>query len=371
MNYKQCEDFLELNRYNEDLSEDTLESLRHSLYERIGARIDVGRVILCLEPIIYSAATVAYLEHTLKLAGFKTMTYCEDALGDYRNRWKIGGKTISQKSLCEIVEMIQDGCQNEQVDTKIPSRIQVEQLVAEMLFVQSDAKVMLWHGFFYQMPRIEGVERYDVPSVSLKPYKVSSKNLKKQVFDYGEEKKVSLVAPGKEALVGACQTLELLDFLREKGLKVEEKHARAAFEEVQVRNYFGRIGNKPLFVLDEAQNKQTAQRLKEDIEEYLPGKQVVLLLGATKKTDIEGLLEQLCSKASFVLTVAPPGIDRIPSYELAQQVLRHHPGVSAVDSLEEAMEIIGMVLPKDGAVLAVGCKEMLSQVMAIVNKDVF
>lgn len=394
MNYKQCEDFLELNRYNEDLSEASLDRLRQSLYERLGGvkgdvtktesiamdahkevfdvadNAGVGKRIFCLEPLFFSVNTVAYLGRALKLAGYQVMVYDEDALGDYRNRWKIGGKTISQKRLCEIVEMVQEASlQNP--NQQAPSRKQLEQLMTEIVFCQSDAKVMLWHGFFSQVPRIDGVDRCDVPSVSLKPYKVSSKNLRKQVFDYGEQKKVSLAALGKEALEGACQTLELLDFLNENGLKVEVKHVRAAFEEVLAWNHFGIIGNRPYFVLDVAQSTQAAQRLKEDIEEYLPGKQIVLLLGATKKTNVEGLLGILCGKASFVLTVAPPRIDRIPSYELAQQVLKYHSGVSAVDSLEEAMEIIGMVLPKDGVVLAVGCNEMLSQVMAIVNKDIF
>ena len=68
----------------------------------------------------------------------------------------------------------------------------------------------------------------------------------------------------------------------------------------------------------------------------------------------------LIRKASFVITVAPSVRERIPSFDLASQIMQSYPAVTAVDSLEEAGEIVEMVLPKDGAVVTVGCAKLLS-----------
>lgn len=376
MNYKQCEDFLELHKYNEDLEQTKFEKLRQTVKElrrEETSQAEVSqtdKLMITFNPLTFTVATVNHLGYALKFAGYQTMVYCQKNLGDYRNRWKIGNKPLSQKKLCEAVEQIQTALVQLSMD-QVPSRSQMELLITETLFLASDWKVLVWYGRNENAPALEEAISYQASLAEDIPYKMKTKSLKKQVFDFGKWEKVTLTAPGREAFRGACQFLQLIDFLEEKGLKLEERWVRAALEDTSVNNYFGVIGRKPLFVLDEAQDRQSAFRLKEDMEEYLSGKQVVLLMGATKRTDIESILETLCEKVSFVLTVAPPVRDRIPSYELAQNVMKYHPGVSAVDSMEEAIEILGVMLPKDGAVLAVGCEEMLSQVIAIVNREIF
>lgn len=381
MNYKQCEEFLEQNRSNEDICSSQLGILRSKLIEHLGlgktlqersVSGQAGMIALCFDDTLSHAWAMLFLEKALKEAGIKTICFSEMALGDYRNRWKIAGKSLSQKSLCEMIE-----CMNEVLElmkdsgettVSIPSIKQIELLVAEMVLYQSDAMVLLYSKRFQDLPKMEGVFYFEVPDDQEASYKITKQTQKKQFLDYKDWKGIQLASLGKEALLGACQVVDLQPFWLKHGWKVEERHLRAAFEDNYLAAGCGVASAKPLILLDCVWDVKDAQRLTEDIKQYLPDKQVILILGATKQTKVEEILPILCPQISYILTVAPPRVDRIPSYELAQEVLKVSSYVTAVDSLEEAFEIVRMVLPKDGVVITVGCQELLNRVIQIVNK---
>ena len=365
MNYKQCEEFIELNRGNPDLPTRQFQDLRNKLLTSL--RLEDGlcenQTILIFEEAGACEWAMLYMEKALKLAGTKAMCYSQRALGDYRERWKVGCKCISQKSLCEVIEaLVQCLAQSD-----APSLKQIEDLVAEVFFIQSGAKVLLCDKSFSALSQWER-GCFEVKESEELVYKVTKKNLKKQVFDYKNWKAVQLSSLGKEAVSGACVAFECLPLLEQRGLEVKEQHLKTAFEETYAATAFSVFGTKPFIVLANVRDEQSARDLQQNIKDYLPEKLLVGILGARKDTDTQQMLSSLCQSLSYILTVAPPVPDRIPAYELAQEVLKLTPSVTAVDSVEEAFEIVKMILSKEGVVLAVGCPQLLSKVMEIVNK---
>lgn len=55
------------------------------------------------------------------------------------------------------------------------------------------------------------------------------------------------------------------------------------------------------------------------------------------------------------------------SYELAQEVARVHPQVTAVDSLEEAVEISHLLAGREDVILAFGSLSFLGRLMDIME----
>jgi len=267
MNYNQCLECLELNRENAELSDGQLAMLRSKLQIQT---VEDKKVIRLKKD---AALQMSYLEKGFKYAGIKCMVYDTKALGDYRNRWRIGGKMISQKMLCEAVEQIQ--AHGEQM----PGMLQTEGLITEFLFAQSDAKVLL----------LEGRDECDKP-VS---YKVKKKNLKRQVADIENYKDVHLGTLGRDAIVGAYRVLEMLPELKMQGFDIEQGYLWKAFEETYVTPDFGLINSKPLMFTDEVLSGAQAHELAENITEYLPERPLLLILGATKETQIRNVLGAL------------------------------------------------------------------------------
>ena len=363
MNYKQCIEYIELNSADTDAPESGLERCREYLQSSYAGDAVSGKTILSFEAGFAGSLAMAYLEQAMKLAGVKTVLFSPGELGEYRNRWRVHGKLLSQKSLCDTVETIKEYAEKEGISF---SRRQMEFLVAEGVFAQSDAKVLLTDYAYKPEQMFDGWELLrdlEAPGID---YKVMKVNSKRQVVEFDTYKNIQLGTLGTEAIVGACRALAVRQRLSKQGIKLEEKHLHEAMEEAYVTAGFGKVSAKPLSVVDGAESGEQVQRLALDVDRYLSEKQIVLIWGATKETEIEEMLLVLCGKASCVITVAPPVRNRIPSFDLASQVMEQYPAVTAVDSLEEAKEIVSMILPKDGAVLVVGCSELLSAWMDII-----
>ena len=74
--------------------------------------------------------------------------------------------------------------------------------------------------------------------------------------------------------------------------------------------------------------------------------------------------------ADQILTVAVPGNKRaMSSYELAAQIAKIHPNVTAVDSLEEAVEIAYLLAGKEDVILAFGSLYFQGRIMEIVKNS--
>ena len=72
--------------------------------------------------------------------------------------------------------------------------------------------------------------------------------------------------------------------------------------------------------------------------------------------------------ADQIITVTTPNNPRaLPAYELAREVAKVHRNVTAVDSLEEAVEMSRLLAGKDDVIIAFGSLSFLGKLMEIVG----
>ena len=91
-------------------------------------------------------------------------------------------------------------------------------------------------------------------------------------------------------------------------------------------------------------------------------------MGVLKDKEYKKIIALTHSLADQIITVTTPNNSRaLPAYELAREVAKVHRNVTAVDSLEEAVEMSRLLAEKDDVIIAFGSLSFLGKLMEIVG----
>ena len=92
-------------------------------------------------------------------------------------------------------------------------------------------------------------------------------------------------------------------------------------------------------------------------------------MGVLRDKEYGKIIDLTHSLAEQIITVRTPDNPRAMSaYELAQEVAKVHPNVTAADSLEEAVELSHLLAGKDDVIVAFGSLSFLGKLMQIYEK---
>jgi dihydrofolate synthase / folylpolyglutamate synthase len=89
--------------------------------------------------------------------------------------------------------------------------------------------------------------------------------------------------------------------LQASGLKLSAEAIRKGFAEVAWPCRFEVVQRDPPLILDSAHNVDSFQKLAEALDDYFPGKTVVLIFGSSEDKDLSGMLDTLKEKVSLLL----------------------------------------------------------------------
>lgn len=191
--------------------------------------------------------------------------------------------------------------------------------------------------------------------------------VEKQYFDYEEWKKIEIRLAGKFQIDNAVLALEVIKELNQRGFFVSEAALRRGFAETVWQGRFSVIGKKPLFIADGAHNEDAAQKLAQTIELYFTNKRIIYIMGMLKDKETDKVIALTEKYADQIITITPPDNPRaMHSLELAQAISAIHPKVTAVDSLEEAVEMSRLLAGKEDVIIAFGSLSYLGRLMSIV-----
>ncbi len=375
-------------------------------------------------------STLAYISTILKCAGYKVGRYISPTIFEYRERIQIGKRPISKEALCEGMELVKRACEDMvtaghphptpfEIETALAfwyfDKMKCDIVVLETgmggledatnLITTTQVAVLASIGMDHMKflgSTLEKIaeqkagiikEGCHVVSMCQKPevWKVveetagekdceltiadshKAKNIRygmeKQRFDYGEWKKLEITLTGKFQIDNAILAIEAVKVLGEKGFPVSEKAVRKGLLETQWQGRFQVIGKKPLFIVDGAHNEDAAQKLADSIEFYFTNRRIIYIMGMLKDKEYDKVIALTEKYADQIITVTPPENPRaMHAYELAQEIARVHPNVTAVDSLEEAVEMSRLLAGKDDVILAFGSLSYLGRLINIVKR---
>lgn len=375
-------------------------------------------------------SVLAYVSTILKAAGYKVGRYVSPTIFEYRERIQVDNRPITQKALCALVERMQGICQELVAEGKPhPTPFEVETAMAFQYFKEQGCDIVVMEtGMGGRLDATNIIENTLVAvlvSISMDHMQFLGKDLtaiatekagiiktgcqvvtmeqeeevlrvihdkaqglnakvtvaeagkakkiryglEKQRFDYEAWKSLEIGLAGKHQIANAVLAIEVIKALEQTGYVVAEKALRKGLLETQWLGRFSLIGKKPFFVVDGAHNEDAAKKLAESIEFYFTNKRIIYIMGILRDKEYEKIIALTHSYADMILTVATPNQARtMSSYELATEVAKVHPNVTAVDSLEEAVEIAYLLAGKEDVIIAFGSLSFTGKLINIVEK---
>jgi len=161
---------------------------------------------------------------------------------------------------------------------------------------------------------------------------------------------------GQHQVENATTAYAALDVARAHGLTITEEHIRAGFAGVVWPGRFEILQRSPLLIVDSAHNRDSARRLRQALDDYLPGLPVILIYGASEDKDIEGMFAELMPRVSRVIatqSVHPRAAQVDQLVELAGKYGRQGEAVVPVEqAVARALQLAGA--EPGTAVLAAG-----------------
>ena len=375
-------------------------------------------------------SALAYVSTVLTCAGYRVGRYISPTIREYRERFQINGRMITQKDLCELAGEVKDACDAMRAEgLPHPTPFEVETALSFLYFIRKKcdlvvletgmggrldatnvicssqvavlASISMDHMQYLgntltaiagekagilkpgcravsaeQEPEaMEAIraraEQLGIPLTVAETRLVGRARygLEKQRFDYDGMKDLEIGLAGRCQIGNAALAVETCRALRECGYEIPDKALRQGLRETRWPGRFTILGRRPLFVADGAHNEDAARELAKSLEMYFTNRRIIYIMGILKDKEYEKIIELTAPYADQILTVTPPGNPRaMGSYELAQEVAKAHPRVTATDSLEEAVELSHLLAGKEDVILAFGSLSYLGRLMEIMEE---
>lgn len=376
-------------------------------------------------------SVLAYISTVLKCAGYKVGRYISPTIFSYRERIQVNEKPITKKALGEGMGLVKEACDAMCAQgLPQPTPFEVETALAFWYFREKGCDIVVLEtgmgGLEDATNLIKTVKTAVIASISMDHMKFLGDTLgkiaaqkagiikegcqvvtmpqdkeameavrkaaeekhstltvadgakasrvrygiEKQRFDYAGMKNLEITLAGQFQIDNAVLAIEAVRSLTEKGFPVKEEALRRGLQETVWPGRFSVIHKKPLFIVDGAHNEDAAQKLAKSIEFYFTNKRIIYIMGILKDKEYEKIIKLTHSYADQIITVTPPDNPRaMHGYELAREIAKVHPGVSAVDSLEEAVEMSMLLAGKDDVIIAFGSLSYLGRLIEIVTRQ--
>ena len=376
-------------------------------------------------------SVLAYVSTVLHTAGYRVGRYISPAVRDYRERFQIGDRMITQAALCNNLQQVKEAAEAMAAEgLPHPTAFEVETAVAFLYFLDKQCDiVVLETGLGGEQDATNVVnttlvaafasismDHMDILGDSLEKiatvkagiiknrcYVISAKQspdvmkvlrqvaalkkakfftadvtraknvrygVTKQHFTYDKYKNVEITMLGQFQIENAVVALEVLAALGRLGYPVAEDKLLQGFLAAQWRGRFDVIGKKPLFIADGAHNEDASEKLAESIRFYFTNKRIIYIMGMLRDKEYDKVIRNTYEMAEHIITVTPPVRDRaLHAYDLAQAVRQYHNSVTVADSVQEAVEIAYLLAGQDKecVIIAFGSLSYLGELMYVVE----
>lgn len=373
-------------------------------------------------------SVLAFLSEILKEAGYRVGRYISPTIFEYRERIQINGKFVSKKDLCRLMTKMKKICEELVSEGKPhPTAFEIETAMAFLYFKEKDCQIVVLEtglgGLLDATNVIENtlVEVFtsisldhmsilgktleeiaenkagimkagsvsvalkgedevmkvlkdkassiDIPLIITDPRKAAGikRGLEKQTFSYKEYKNLTITMAGTYQIENAMLAVDAADQLKESGFKIPEKAVYRGLEKAEWPGRFQILSKKPYFIADGAHNRDGARRLTESIRFYFTNRRIIYIMGMLRDKEQDEILKETCSLASQILTVSTKGERGLAAYDLACLASDYHNNVTAVDSIQEAVELSYLLSDKDTVIVAFGSLSYLGELMKIVE----
>jgi len=355
-------------------------------------------------------STCAMLDAILRAAGYRTGLYTSPYIQDFCERMQINGENIPGADLASVTERVR-GAAEAMADH--PSQFELVTAAGMLWFAERRCDIVVLEvgmgGALDSTNVIDcpeaavitniGLEHteylgntleeiaatkagiikpgcravcYDgAPEVTEVVRRVcEEKNVPLRLADFSKIEPVSQTLDGQRfrrngreyrlALLGAYQlhnvstVLETVEALRDAGWDIPESAVEQGLASCTWPVRIEVMRRAPLFLIDGGHNPQCAEALAKSLQELLPGKKAVFLLGVLADKDYASMMATLLPLAREFVCLTPLSARALPAAELAKYLTERGAKATAFESIPEGMRAALDAAGGDGAVVAFG-----------------
>jgi dihydrofolate synthase/folylpolyglutamate synthase len=234
-----------------------------------------------------------------------------------------------------------------------PQKEEAQRVVERVARERGSRLIQVGHDFLFA-PLSHNLERQ-----ALAVWPVEEQSLVDEYIETGgrshwQPTRLTIPLLGYHQVENAATAYTALQVARQEGLTIPESAIEQGFSTVYWPARFEILCRNPVLIVDSAHNRDSALKLRQAIDDYLPGKPVILLFGASEDKDIEGMFAELLPRVKRVIatrSVHPRAMDANKLVELA-----HHYGIQAqaVVPVESALDLALELAGNEAAVVAAG-----------------
>lgn len=374
-------------------------------------------------------STLAFLSEILKSAGYRTGRYISPTLFEYRERIQINGRSIGKKELCRKVtlmkkicdELVSEGephptafeietamaflyfkeqkCQIVVLETGLGGLLDATNIVTNTVaavftsisfdhmavlgktigeIAQNKAGIMKPGAVAVALQGEEEVmealsqkaQELGIPLIIAETEGISGirRSLERQRFSYEGYKNLEIHLTGTYQTDNAALAIKTTQQLKKAGFLIPDEAVYQGLSEAFWPGRFQILDKKPYFIADGAHNRDGVKQLIRSIRFYFTNRRIVYIIGMLRDKEHEEMLKITCPLAEQIFTVPTKGPRGYSSYELALCAKKFHKNVTALDSLEEAVELAYLMADRDTVIVAFGSLSYLGSLIKTVEK---
>ena len=364
-------------------------------------------------------STCALIASAMQRAGYKTGLFTSPHITSFNERFRINGKNISDRELCEITEYIKPAADN--LANGSPNEFELICAIGLEYFYRNSCDIVIFEvglgGLYDATNIIDAPEAAVITAIGLDHtallgntpeqiaqnkagiikhgcdvvvydceksiYGVIKDKCEKQdcrlytadfsklsdvrtsldgaVFNYGSLKNVKIGLCGAYQPCNAAVALKTLEILKKRGFDIPDKAIYDGFCDVRWQGRFEIIRKKPYFILDGSHNPQGLNAAISSLEVYFPKKKCRFLIGVMADKDVSGIAAALIPKAESIIAVKPDNPRAMDACKL-KSVLEAlgAQNVSAASSIKDAVSSLLSGADDDSVCVCIGSLYLIS-----------
>ena len=355
-------------------------------------------------------STCAMLASILRQAGYKTGLYTSPYIQEFRERIQINGEYIPAEDLAELTELVRG---HAEAMEDHPSQFELVTALAIEYFRRSRCDIVVLEvgmgGALDATNAIPAPEAAVITNVGLehteylgstleaiatnksgiiKPgcsavcydgEKVvtdvvrsvcAEKNVPLTCVDFSQLRPIgqgldgqrfayrgveySIPLLGRHQMYNTATVLDTVEALRQRGWKIPDKCVHIGLRLTVWPARFEVLRRDPLCILDGGHNPQCAQALTASLDELLPGRKAVFLMGILADKDYSQVIDMILPYAREFYTLTPLNPRALSAEDLAAELRRRGAAATACTEPDEAIDKVIASAGKDGLVVIFG-----------------
>lgn len=210
----------------------------------------------------------------------------------------------------------------------------------------------------------KGCVLYDATKVK---YGIQEESAAGALFDmeiYGTDySEVRISMAGRHQIENAKTALIALEILRKRGIiKVTRSKLYQGMEKARQPGRFEIFGEKPVVILDGAHNEAGAKALRQAMESYYGGQEILVVAGMLADKETEKIAKHFQAISNRFIATQPDNPRKLPAAELANLLKENGASCEIAENAEAALTMARSQKPCPDVVLFAGSLYLIGEI---------